>query len=125
MSGEIRSYRDLIVWHKAMDLCEMVYGLVGKLPVEERYVLSGQMRRSSVSIPSNIAEGRARQGKKEFPHFLSIAQGSIAELETQVLLAVRMKFFGNEDAQKALDLADEVSKMLKSLKNRLTNQLRF
>ena len=120
MSEEIRSYRDLIVWQKAMDLCEGVYGLARKLPIEERYALSDQMRRASVSIPSNIAEGRARQGKKEFSHFFSIAQGSIAELETQVLLAVRMKLIKDSDAQKVLDLATEVSRMLMSLKNRMT-----
>jgi len=121
MSEEIRSYRDLIVWQKAMDLCEGVYGLARKLPIEERYALSDQMRRASVSIPSNIAEGRARQGKKEFSHFLSIAQGSIAELETQVLLAGRMKFILNADAQQVLDLANEVSRMLMSMKNRLNS----
>ena len=82
-----KSYRELIVWQKSMELAEKVYLLVKALPKEETYALSDQMRRAAVSIPSNIAEGHARQSQKEFLQFLCIARGSRAELETQLLLA--------------------------------------
>ena len=80
----IRNYKDLIVWQKAMDLSVEIYRLVKKLPKEELYCLSDQMRRSAISIPSNIAEGKSRTSQKEFSYFLSIAQGSRSELETQI-----------------------------------------
>ena len=79
-------YEDLIIWQKAMDIAEKVYALTKTLPADEIYGLSSQMRRSAVSIPSNIAEGHARSGShKEFKHFLTIAKGSLAELETQIV----------------------------------------
>ncbi|MGI5869233.1 MAG: four helix bundle protein, partial [Kiritimatiellia bacterium] len=89
-SNEIKSYRDLIVWQKAVDLCIEVYRLASKFPKTEQFVLSDQIRRAAISVPSNIAEGHARHSRKDFARFLMIAQGSIAELETQLYLAVRM-----------------------------------
>jgi len=86
---EVMNYQDLIVWQKAMELAEIVYVLARKLPKEELFALSDQMRRAAISIPSNIAEGHARNSTKEFIQFLSIAKGSTAEIETQLLLCVR------------------------------------
>ena len=119
----VKSYRDLIVWKKAMELAKAVYLLVKYLPKEETYVLSDQMRRAAVSIPSNIAEGQARQSTKEFLQFLSIARGSRAELETQLLLAKDFGYFRSvpeSELQTVFALSDEVSKMLSTLISKLT-----
>ena len=121
MSEEIRSYRDLIVWQKAVDLCVEAYRLSKKLPKEELYALSDQIRRAAVSVPSNIAEGHARHSRKDFAHFLMIAQGSIAELETQLYLAVRMAMLAESDVDSLMPLSGEVSKMLMSLRTKLSN----
>ena len=120
MSEEIRSYRDLIVWQKAVDLCVEAYRLSKKLPKEELYALSDQIRRAAVSVPSNIAEGHARHSRKDFAHFLKIAQGSIAELETQLYLAVRMAMLAESDVDCLMPLSGEVSKMLMSLRTKLS-----
>ena len=119
MSDPIKSYRDLIVWQKSMDLCEAVYRLAVKLPKDERFALSDQLRRAVVSIPSNIAEGHARQSKKEYAHFLSISQGSIAEVETQLLLSSRLDMIVPTDIDPVLSLSQEISKMLTSLRIKL------
>jgi four helix bundle protein len=111
-----RSYQDLIVWQKAMELVELAYELAGKLPAYERYALADQIRRSAVSIPSNIAEGQKRNGDLETRHFLSIALGSAAELETQIILANRLH--GNE-TNHMLPTITEVSKILNALIRKL------
>ena len=85
-------YKELTVWQKAMDLVVEVYCLVRKLPKEELYALSDQIRRAVVSIPSNIAEGQQRNSKNDFKHFLTIARGSNAEVETQLLICVRLTY---------------------------------
>jgi len=87
-----RTHKDLIVWQKAMDFVEEVYKLTNTMPKTEVYGLTSQIRRSAVSIPSNIAEGAARNHSKEFMQFLYVALGSVAELETQLLLAERLQF---------------------------------
>jgi four helix bundle protein len=87
-----RHYKDLLIWQKAMDLASVVYELTGSIPEEERFGLVVQMRRAAVSVASNIAEGQARRGTKEFLLFLSHASGSLAELETQLLLGVKLRF---------------------------------
>ena len=84
-----KNYRDLIAWHKAVDLVEELYKLTRDFPKEEAYALTSQMRRAAVSIPSNIAEGEGRRSGNEFGHFLSIAHGSLRELETQIMIARR------------------------------------
>ncbi|MDE3018100.1 MAG: four helix bundle protein [Nitrospirota bacterium] len=89
------THKDLDVWRKAMDLVEVVYSETGRFPKEELYGLVLQTRRSAVSIPSNIAEGAARNSRKEFIQFLYIALGSLAELETQLMLAARMEFLSD------------------------------
>ena len=121
---KVKSFKDLIVWQKAMELAKCVYELVRYLPKEETYALSDQMRRAAVSIPSNIAEGQARKTQKEFLQFLCVARGSKAELETQLLLASELGFFKDaprEQTEKAFSLMDEVSKMLFSLTEKLSN----
>ena len=109
------SYRDFIVWQKAIDLSVEVYSLVKLLPKTETYALSDQMRRAVVSIPSNIAEGQGRNTSKEFAHFLSIARGSQKELETQLYICTKIGYLTEEEASTALNLCEEVGKMLNSL----------
>ena len=91
----MQSFKDLIVWQKAIILVEEVYHLLRNLPNDERYALSDQIRRSVVSIPSNIAEGRGRNSEKEFVRFLNIANGSAYELETQLILCQRLGYLNN------------------------------
>ena len=110
-----KNYQELIVWQKAMEAAEEIYHIVKKLPKEELYSLSGQMRRAAISVPSNIAEGQARNSKKEFCHFLSIALGSKSELETQLLLSVRVGYLSDSDIEKAIRLLAETGKLLTSI----------
>jgi four helix bundle protein len=92
MGKTVSTHKDLDVWKKAMDLAAEVYSLTARFLREELYSLTSQIRRSAVSIPSNVAEGAARHSRKEFIQFLHIASGSVAELETQLLLAIQMGF---------------------------------
>ena len=94
---QIRDYRDLIVWKEAMDIAELVYRLTRAFPREEAFGLTSQMRRCAVSIPSNIAEGFGRAQRKVFVQFLRIAQGSLKELETQLMLAVRVELVPSKE----------------------------
>src|SRR5947207_9180576 len=91
LSG-LRSYQDLEVWKKSIDLAEKIYRVSSSFPPEERFGLTGQIRRAAVSVPANIAEGAARTGTGEFLQFLSVAGGSLAEVETFLILAARLKF---------------------------------
>jgi four helix bundle protein len=117
---KINSYKDLIVWQKAMDLASEVHLLSRTFPREEIYGLTSQLRRAAISVPSNIAEGQARHSKLEFLNFLSIAQGSLAEAETQMLLAQRFHYATPTTAAKAVSPATEVSKILRSLRAKLS-----
>lgn len=114
------SFRELIVWKKSYDLTLLVYSLTKRFPDDERYNLVSQIRRSAVSVPSNIAEGHARKSKKEFSHFLYIAYGSIAELETQLLLAVDFGYMSKEESLKSFELLTEVRKMLNGLLSKVS-----
>ncbi len=100
----MKSYRGLAVWEKAMDLVEEVYRITNLLPKGERYALSDQLRRAVVSIPSNIAEGYGRNGVKEYARFLNIARGSKYEVETQLLICVRLRFVTDSEINKAMSL---------------------
>jgi four helix bundle protein len=113
-------YRDLKVWRLAMDLAEDVYKLCAEFPKHEVYGLSSQLQRATVSVPSNIAEGQARNSSKEFGHFLGIARGSLAELETQIMLAQRLGYMTTEKANPVLEKAEEIGKMLKGLQKSIT-----
>ena len=111
----VYSYEDLSVWKKSMNLAEKIYGLTKFMPKEEVYGLTAQMRRAAVSIPSNIAEGQQRASTKEFLRFLSIARGSNAELQTQLVLACRLGYFQSEQIRETMNLTKEVSKMINAL----------
>ena len=112
---EIRSHKDLIVWQKAMDLLDEVYRLIEFLPHKEMYALSDQMRRASISILSNIAEGHRRNSTKDYLYFLFVARGSTAELDTQIEICIRRKYFSRNEAELALSLCEEVHKILNSI----------
>jgi len=114
---KIQTYKDLIVWQKSMNLVIEVYSLTDKFPRTEVYGLVSQMRRCSVSIPSNIAEGRRRGTKKDFRQFLIIAYSSGAELETQIEITKRLPFSKNIDYNKADSLLSEVMRMLNKMIN--------
>ncbi|MCO5234018.1 MAG: four helix bundle protein [Chitinophagales bacterium] len=115
-----KDFKDLIVWQKSMELVAEVYRLVKKLPKEELYALSDQIRRSAISIPSNIAEGQGRKSKKEFNQFLAISKGSKAELETQLLLCVKINYLSNTEIETSIDLIQEIGKMINALQKSLT-----
>lgn len=109
----LKSFRELIVWQKSMQLVEEIYKLTSKLPKDEVYGISSQMRRSAISIPSNIAEGKQRKNLKEFLQFLRISYGSAAELETQLLISI--KLYPHIDWEISLSLVTEVQKMLNAI----------
>jgi len=108
-------YRDLKVGQAAMLLAEEIYRLSARFPKHETYGLASQLQRSAVFPPSNIAEGHGRHSRKEFNHFPGIALGSLAELETQLILAQRLDYLTEEEISLALQNADEIGKMLKGL----------
>lgn len=117
----IQDYRELVVWQKAMEVAKQIYLLVKKLPKEEIYALSDQMRRAAVSIPSNIAEGNARNSSKEYAQFLSIARGSKAELETQLLLCKEIGYLTQTEIQPLLVQLKEIGKMISVMIRKLQN----
>ncbi len=117
--SEIKSYRDLVVWQKGIELVKQAYQVTAQFPESKKYGLVSQMRRAAVSIPSNIAEGQARQHPGEFRHFLFITLGSIAELETQIIVSRDLNFLSGELAQKLLDNLFELQKMTRVLASRL------
>ncbi|MBE6819194.1 MAG: four helix bundle protein [Ruminococcaceae bacterium] len=116
------NYKDLVVWTKSMDLVKEVYQLIELLPKEEKFSLADQIRRSVISIPSNIAEGESRKSKKEFINFLSIANGSRAELETQLLIGCMLGYYTEQQVQKAMDLSNEISRMIYALIKKMEEQ---
>lgn len=109
------SYKDLDVYKLTIDFVTILYACTAKFPKEEQFGLVSQMRRAAVSIPSNIAEGAARQGNKEFIHFLYIALGSKAELETQLIIASNLHFISEVDYEHLQRKLDEIGKMLGGL----------
>ncbi len=115
----VKSYRELVVWQKAMDLAESVYKLTSAFPREEVYGLTAQTRRSAVSVASNIAEGQGRRSTRDFLNFLSIARGSLCEMETQVLLAERLGYLKGRNGSGLLDQAAEVGRLINGLANAL------
>ncbi len=118
-SNAIHSYRDLIVWQKAMDLVVEVYKLTDEYPRHELYGLTAQTRKSAVSIPSNIAEGRKRSTRKDYCNFLMISYGSGSELETQIEIAKRLGYAKKSSYNVVDSLLCEVMKMLNSMTGNL------
>ncbi|MGD0515985.1 MAG: four helix bundle protein [Thermoguttaceae bacterium] len=115
----IRDYRDLIVWQKAIDLVEAVYQATTAFPREEVYGLTFQVRRAAVSVPSNIAEGHGRTSTRDFLNFLSIAHGSLKEVETQLVIAERLKYMNQRVKESLLERSTEVGRLISGLSNSL------
>jgi len=119
-SSKSRSFQDLEVWKLAMELAKEIYQITGKFPQSEKFGLTNQIRRASVSIPSNIAEGQGRNSAKEFRQFLSISLGSLAELETQLILSKEINLLTTEELNPLLFTLDRIRKMVKSLSRVIT-----
>ena len=119
----VDSFRDLDVWQKALDLAELVYRLSARFPPPEQFGLRAQMRRAAVSVSSNIAEGTGRFSTRDYARHVSIARGSVAEIESQLEVAVRLGYVDREAIAPTLALADEISRMLRSLRLRLLAKL--
>lgn len=117
------SYKDLEVWNKAMDLVVLCYRLTDEFPKSETYGLTSQLQRAAVSIPSNIAEGRERQHDKEFIQFLSIAYGSLAEVETLIQLAARLSYVSNDHVDQIIENTKEVGRMINGLRKSIKKSL--
>ena len=115
----IRDYKDLHVWQKAMELAKQIYSLTSRFPSEEKFGLVSQLRRAAVSVPSNIAEGQARNTTGEYVQFLSHAEGSAAELDTQLRLSIELGYCASADVEDAFRLVTDVQKMLKRLRAKL------
>jgi four helix bundle protein len=110
-----KGYRDLIVWQRAMDLVEDVYRVTEEWPQREMYSLTNQIRRAVVSVPSNIAEGQGRISTKEFAHHVAIASGSLYEVETQVLIAKRLRYMDEQTCDTLIGQSAEVARLLNGL----------
>lgn len=115
----MKSYRDLIVWQKSMNLVTLVYKMTVQFPTDEKFGLISQIKRSAVSIPSNIAEGYGRNYRKDYSRFLQIARGSLFENQTQLEIAVNLGIIKTEDLKEIQELSIEVEKMLNSLIKKL------
>lgn len=119
MKTKPQNYKDLAVWQKGIALAKAIYQLTSKFPDEEKFGLVSQMRRAAVSIPSNIAEGQARHTTGEFIQFISHAEGSTAELETQLILSVELGFVAQEHTSEEFVLLDDIRRMLNGLRRKL------
>ncbi|HVN17420.1 MAG TPA: four helix bundle protein [Dongiaceae bacterium] len=116
-----KGYKDLIAWQKAMELVTMIYDATEKFPSHELFGLVSQLRRAAVSVPSNIAEGRAHYSNRDFVRFLRHARGSLAEIETQVLIAQQRRYLDPATTAKLTDKIDELGRILSGLINSLSN----
>jgi four helix bundle protein len=123
VSKAVQSFRDLRVWQSAMELVVGVYELTRSLPKSEVYGLSSQIQRAAVSVPANIAEGHSRRNLREYLNFLSIARGSLAEVETYLELVQRLAYAPPEQVQSLLNLAASVSRQLIALRDSLSTRL--
>jgi four helix bundle protein len=118
---KVKSYRDLIVWQKAMDLVTLVYQSTECFPHKEVFGLTNQIRKAAVSIPSNIAEGQGRNTDRDFRHFLAISRGSLQEVETQLELARRLNYLDEETLFDILELSSEVARLINGLSRALVD----
>ena len=121
---KITSFRDLRVWQLAMDLVELVYRLTRSFPRNEIYGLASQIQRAAVSVPSNIAEGHTREHTKEYLHHLSMSQASLAELETQLEIAIRLRYVSLQETRSIAEHAESLGKQLYALRNALLKRAR-
>ncbi|HEY0997939.1 MAG TPA: four helix bundle protein [Gemmatimonadaceae bacterium] len=115
----IRSYRDLAVWRRAVNACIVVYRMTSNFPPEERFGITSQLRRAAVSIPSNIAEGHERNGRKEFLAHVHVARGELAEVETQLTIARALGYAGEAQLASVMDEYSRIGRMLTRLAQRL------
>jgi four helix bundle protein len=115
INGEIRSFKDLKVWQRSMDIAVVLYKVTNQFPREELYGITAQIRKAAVSVPSNISEGFGRYHNREYKQFLHIALGSCAEMTTQLILAMRLEYVQSATAEKILKEMEEISKMLMAL----------
>ena len=122
LTDGVTSYRDLQVWRQAMDWAESIYEATAHWPKDERFGLISQVRRAAVSVASNIAEGSARRSTGEFIQFVGMARGSLAEGETQLLLALRLGYLPKDDAEGLLRASTDISRMLVALSSSLTRR---
>lgn len=121
--GEIKSYKDLLIWQKGIELSILAYEVCKTLPKEEIYGLQSQIKNSAVSVPSNIAEGYGRRSTKSYAQFIKIARGSLYEFETQLIISHKLEFLKDEDFEKLSNLIVEESKMLNAFIKSLENKL--
>ena len=115
MKERIRSFKDLHVWKKAYELCLSIYRISQEFPKYELYCITAQMRRSAISVSSNIAEGYSRKNRKEYVHFLYVAYGSLSELETQILLSKDLGYMQQYDLEQLLKMKEEIGAMMYKL----------
>ena len=115
-----KNYRDLIVWQKAMDFVEIVYRSSACFPREELYGITSQLRRATVSVPANVAEGQGRHSKREFRKFVLIAHGSLREAETHIMIAERLRYLDRKVVQSLMSSAEEIGRLLVGLANALS-----
>jgi four helix bundle protein len=113
--GKIRNFKDLKIWQRGIELVKLVYTITNSFPSDEKYGIISQMRRSAVSVPSNIAEGFMRRHNKEYRQFLYIALGSLAELETQIIISKELNFITTDHYTGTLSAIDELNKMTTGL----------
>ena len=118
-SKHVKTYRDLIVWQKAMTLITVIYRISKKFPKDETYGLISQIRRCAISIPSNIAEGYGRNSTSDYIRFLHIATGSLYELQTQLEIALNLEYLKKTDFDKLYESSREIERMLSSLSRKL------
>jgi four helix bundle protein len=123
MNMPVKDYRDLIVWQKAMDLVEAVYRVSAVFPREEIYGLTSQIRRAAISIPSNIAEGNGRNATRDYLNFLGMAYGSVKEVETQVLIAERLRYIESIRSCELTTMTEEVARLISGLTNYLNKRV--
>ena len=120
----MKSYKELIIWRKSVDLAKLIYSISSEFPQKEQYILTSQINRCAISVPSNIAEGWSRNSTKEFINFLYISRGSLAELETQTIIAKELGYLTDDKLIKIQEYINELGKMLHvtivKLKERLT-----
>jgi len=119
--SKVQSYRDLEVWRRAMDLVEAIYKLTAEFPKKEEYRLTSQIIRAAISVPANIAEGQRRNTRKDYARFLGIARGSVAEVETLLLIAERVSLAKKETTAPLVETAEEISRMLFAMRNKLVS----
>jgi len=121
MANSVKSFHDLVAWQKSMELVTEIYKVSQKFPKEEMFGLTSQIRRAAVSIPSNIAEGRGKSSKGEFQQFLYHARGSLAEVETQLILATNLGYLEKQEISHIMDLISRVGRLLHGLLSAIKN----